>query len=67
MKKLSLKKLNLQINDLLQKEDLKQISGGYTLPGCPAGCPPGTFRCTCNGIFVGCYSSASACQVRCDF
>lgn len=37
MKKLSLKKLNLEVDDLLKREELKTILGGYGYPTPPGG------------------------------
>lgn len=34
MKKLSLKNLKLGVNDILQRDHLKSVLGGYYAPGC---------------------------------
>jgi len=55
MRKLSLTKLNLRSNNLLQKEQLKTVLGGYEDEGsctadCPNGGPNGTgWSVTCHG------------------
>lgn len=72
MKKLSLKKLNLAADDLLQKEQLKTIFGGYGgLGTCVASCCGGRYAVMCsgsdceaiddsgcwaNGVFMACYA-----------
>ncbi|MFD0798015.1 hypothetical protein ACFQZJ_11115 [Maribacter chungangensis] len=64
MKKLSLEKLNLRSDDLLQREQLKTVFGGYG-----NGCPDGHARCSCadpgGGVTVGC-SSTGNCAGFCD-
>lgn len=50
MKKLSLKNLNLEVSDLLQRSQLKSVFGGYSDPACGGGrttqftwaCPDGS-------------------------
>jgi natural product precursor len=65
MKKLSLSKLNLKANDILQKEQLKTVFGGYTVY---AKCCTSNFsNCTgcmeltssdCFGVIIPCQGSA---------
>lgn len=45
MKKLSLKNLNLGVNDLLQKQQLKSIFGGYGSGSCGYKSPNGEVWC----------------------
>ncbi|NKI24940.1 hypothetical protein HCG49_00020 [Arenibacter sp. 6A1] len=65
MKKLSLKNLNLGVDNLLQREQLKTVFGGYGGDGCPEG----HARCSCTasdgGVIVGCDSSGN-CDTFCD-
>ena len=49
MKKLSLKNLEFEANELLQRNQLKTVVGGYG-----HNCPDGTAPCTCNGVDKGC-------------
>ena len=49
MKKLSLKNLKLEANDMLQRNQLKTVFGGYS-----GSCPSPTAHCTCNGSYKGC-------------
>ncbi len=64
MKKLSLKKLNLGVGDLLQRDELKSVFGGYG-----SQCPGGGIPCSCvngnGGVTVGCASSVEACYHFC--
>ncbi len=53
MKKLSLKKLNLSTGDLLQREQLRTVFGGY------GQCKEGTIPCSCSNGTVGCSGTGS--------
>lgn len=63
MKKLSLKNLSLGANDMLQRNELRTIFGGYG-----NGCPDGHARCSCSlpdgSVIVGCDSSGN-CNTFC--
>tara|TARA_R110002049_G_scaffold65035_1_gene170955 strand:+ start:85440 stop:85658 length:219 start_codon:yes stop_codon:yes gene_type:complete len=48
MKKLSLKNLKLEANDMLQRNHLKSVIGGYEVSSCSATCDEETIV-TCSG------------------
>lgn len=63
MKKLNLKLDN--IKEMLTKEQMKKIVGGY---GDNGGCPSGQVPCNCSsdkGSFSGCVSSIEDCWTKC--
>lgn len=81
MKKLNLKNLKLNSNDLLQREQLKTVFGGYGFCGqfcsydseCPSECSKCTNgRCNYNGdpgdclTPTNCFSSADCANIWCN-
>lgn len=65
MKKISLK--TIEANELLSREELKQITGGFTGSG-SGDCPEGEVPCTCtsgSGSYSGCVSSVQECWDKC--
>ncbi|HTH83001.1 MAG TPA: hypothetical protein VL490_08705 [Mucilaginibacter sp.] len=61
-----MKKLKLKldgIKDMLTKEQMKKISGGYTGDGTPYNCSAsGKVGCYCGGSFVQCVPDCSYCS-----
>ena len=48
MKKLSLEMLKLTSNEVLQRSQMKKITGGYGGSGCGSGVNQCSFACPCN-------------------
>jgi len=58
MRKLSLKKLNLESEELLQNEQLKSISGGYG----PGTCCSYTYN-YCDSLYPNNYNNFNYCMI----
>jgi natural product precursor len=56
-----MKKINLKgISEILSEKELKNVMGGSGND-----CPPGQFKCTCNGRDYGCVSGTDECWGKC--
>lgn len=46
------------VKDMLSRDELKQIVGGFGSGGGSGDCPDGTAHCTCEGNYLGCKKPA---------